>query len=171
MSRRGLCGILLLAAIGHAQDGSWVSYGLTAGETRYSPLDQINAGNAGRLGLAWTHVVGAGGGNQEATPLFWNGTIYGITNWSVVFAVDARTGKPRWRWDPEVNQDALRPRICCGAVNRGLAIHDGKIFAPVIDGRLVALDATSGKPLWESRIAYPQDWYSVTMAPRVANGK
>ena len=151
--------------------GSWLTYGLTLSETRYSPLDQINTGNVGRLGLAWTYVVGAGGGNQEATPLVWNGTIYGITNWSVVFAVDARTGKEKWRWDPEVNQDALRPRMCCGAVNRGVAIHDGKIFAPVIDGRLFALEASTGRPLWESRIAYPQDWYTVTMAPRVANGK
>jgi quinohemoprotein ethanol dehydrogenase len=88
-----------------------------------------------------------------------------------VFAVDARTGKERWRWDPEVNQEALRPKICCGAVNRGLAIYDGKIFVPVIDGRLEALDAVTGKVLWESRVAYPQEWYALTMAPRVANGK
>ena len=63
--------------------------------------------------------------------MFWNATLYGITNWSVVFAVDARTGAERWRWDPEVNQDALRPKLCCGAVNRGLALYDGKIFAPM----------------------------------------
>ena len=93
-----------------------------------------------RLGLAWSYDVGAGGGGQEATPLVWNGTIYGITNWSVVFAVDARTGKERWRWDPEVNQTAVRPKICCGVVNRGLAIYQGMIIAPVIDGRLQALE-------------------------------
>jgi quinohemoprotein ethanol dehydrogenase len=151
--------------------GSWLTYGLTLSETRYSPLDQIHAGNVERLGLSWTYSLGAGGGNQEATPLVWNDTIYGITNWSVVFAVDARTGKERWRWDPEVNQDAVRPKICCGAVNRGLAIYEGRIFAPAIDGRLLALDALTGKVLWETRIGYPQEWYSVTMAPRVANGK
>lgn len=151
--------------------GSWLSYGLTQSETRFSPLDQIDATNVGRLGLSWTYVVGAGGGNQEATPLIWNNTIYGITNWSIVFAVDARTGKERWRWDPEVNQNAVRPKICCGAVNRGLAIYDGRIFAPIIDGRLEALDALNGKVLWESRVAYPQEWYSITMAPRIANGK
>ncbi len=89
-----------------------------------------------RLGLAWSYDLGAGGGGQEATPLVSNGTIYGITNWSVVFAVDARTGKERWRWDPEVNQDAVRPAICCGVVNRGIAIYQGMIIAPVIDGRL-----------------------------------
>ena len=69
-------------------------------ETRFSPLTDINATNVARLGLAWSYDVGAGGGGQEATPLVWNGTIYGITNWSVVFAVDARTGKEKWRWDP-----------------------------------------------------------------------
>src|SRR5580704_14801626 len=149
----------------------WLTYGFTPGETRYSPLNQINSGNVKRLGLAWFYDLGAGGGGQEATPLVWNGVIYGITNWSVVFAVDARTGKELWRWDPEVNQEAVRPRICCGAVNRGLAIYDGKIFAPIIDGRLEALDAFTGKVRWESRVAYPQEWYSLTMAPRIANGK
>lgn len=151
--------------------GSWLSYGLSQSETRFSPLDRINTTNVSRLGLSWSYVPGAGGGNQEATPLVWGDTIYGITNWSVVFAVDARTGRERWRWDPEVNQDAVRPKVCCGAVNRGLAIYDGRIFAPVIDGRLEALDALTGKVLWESRVAYPQEWYSLTMAPRVANGK
>ena len=154
-----------------AMAGTWLSYGLTQSEARYSPLSQIDTTNVGRLGLAWNYVVGAGGGNQEATPLVWNDTIYGITNWSVVFAVDARTGKERWRWDPEVNQDAVWPKICCGAVNRGLAIYEGKIFAPIVDGRLEALDVRTGKVLWEARVAYPQDWYSITMAPRVANGK
>src|SRR5678815_5158083 len=117
----------------------WLTYGLTPGETRYSPLKQIDTTNVSRLGLAWSYDVGQGGGNQEATPLFWNGGLYGITNWSVVFAGEARTGKERWRWDPEVNQTTVRPKICCGVVNRGIAIYDGKIFAPVIDGRLQAL--------------------------------
>src|SRR5437867_1202554 len=149
----------------------WLTYGLTPGETRYSPLKQIDTTNVSRLGLAWSYDVGTGGGNQEATPLFWSGTLYGITNWSIVFAVDARTGKERWRWDPEVNQVTVRPKICCGIVNRGLAIYQGKIIAPVIDGRLEALDAETGKPVWEARVAYPQDNYTVTMAPRIAKGK
>jgi len=149
----------------------WLTYGLTPGETRYSPLKQIDTSNVSRLGLAWSYDVGPGGGNQESTPLFWNGSLYGITNWSVVFAVDARTGKERWRWDPEVNQTAVRPKICCGVVNRGIATYQGKIIAPVIDGRLEALDAETGKPVWEARVAYPQDSYTITMAPRIAKGK
>jgi len=149
----------------------WLTYGLTQGETRYSPLNQINTGNVNRLALAWSYDLGAGGGAQEATPVVWNGTLYGITNWSVVFAVDARTGKERWRWDPEVNQTAVFPKICCGVVNRGLAIYQGLIIAPVIDGRLQALDAETGKVVWEARVAFPQDNQTITMAPRIAKGK
>src|SRR5205809_1096288 len=149
----------------------WLTYGQNPGETRYSPLKQIDVTNVSRVGLAWSYDVGPGGGSQEGTPLFWNGTIYGITNWSVVFALDARTGKQRWRWDPEVNQAAVRPKVCCGIVNRGIAVYQGKIIAPVIDGRLEALDAESGKVLWEARVAFPQDNYTITMAPRIAKGK
>jgi quinohemoprotein ethanol dehydrogenase len=149
----------------------WLTYGATQAETRYSPLTQINTGNVSKLALAWSYDVGQGGGGQEATPLVWNGTLYGITNWSVVFALDARTGKERWRWDPEVNQDKVRSKICCGVVNRGLALYQGMIIAPVVDGRLQALDAETGKPVWEARVAFPQDYYTITMAPRIAKGK
>ena len=161
---------LALKNIGRTGE-DWVTYGLTPQETRYSPLKQIDASNVSRLGLAWSFDLGTGGGNQEATPLEWNGNIYAISNWSVVISIDARTGKERWRWDPEVNQTAVRPRICCGIVNRGIAIYQGKVIAPVIDGRLVALDAENGKPVWEARVAYPQDNYTITMAPRIAKGK
>ena len=102
----------------------------------------------------------------------WNGTIYGITNWSVVFAVDARTGKEKWRWDPEVNQTAVRPKICCGVVNRGIAIYQGKVIAPVIDGRLEALDAETGKPcMGSARRVILRTTTPITMAPRIAKGK
>jgi quinohemoprotein ethanol dehydrogenase len=149
----------------------WLSYGRTQGETRYSPLSQINTGNVSRLGLAWSYDAGTGGGGQEATPLVWNGTLYSITNWSIVFAVDARTGKERWRWDPEVNREKVGPKICCGIVNRGLALYNGMVIAPIVDGRLDALDAQTGKVIWEARVAFPQESYSITMAPRIAKGK
>ena len=156
--------------------GEWVTYGNDLAEQRFSPLTQINASNVGRLGLAWTYVVGAGGGNQEATPLAWDGTLYGITNWSIVFAVDARTGKERWRYDPGVDRAYATPGqnrgICCGVVNRGVALYDGKVISPVMDGRMVALDAASGRLLWSTRI-FGEDTtgYAITMAPRIAKGK
>jgi len=160
-----------LALVWCVSGQDWTSYGLTSAETRYSPLTQINPSNVNRLGLAWSYDLGSGGGGQEATPLVSGGTLYGITNWSVVFAVDAATGKERWRWDPQVNQTAVRPRICCGVVNRGLAMYQGMIIAPVIDGRLEAINAETGKVIWEARVAFPQDRYTITMAPRIANGK
>ncbi len=171
VARASLLLLLTACALLAQPNSDWLTYGLTQGETRYSPLDQINAGNVKRLGLQWSYELGAGGGGQEATPLVWNGTIYGITNWSVVFAVDARTGKERWRWDPEVNQAAVRNSICCGVVNRGIAIYKGLILAPVIDGRLQALNAETGKPVWEARVAFSQDEYTITMAPRMAGGR
>jgi glucose dehydrogenase len=104
----------VLKAAGTAIDpmpGTWLTYGLTQGETRYSRLKEIDASNVSKLGLSWPYVLGAGGGNQEGTPLVWNNTIYGITTWSVVFAVDARTGRELWRWDPKVNQTGMRRRM------------------------------------------------------------
>jgi quinohemoprotein ethanol dehydrogenase len=158
------------------RNGEWATHGNDPAETRYSPLDQINRSNVSRLGLAWTSIAGEGGGNQEATPLFSNGVLYAITNWSIVFAVDARTGRELWRYDPKVDRSFSTPGanrgICCGVVNRGLALHDGKVLAPVIDGRMVALDGKSGALRWSTRVL-PEDstGYSITMAPRVAGNK
>ena len=67
-----------------ASDGDWLTYGLTPGEMRFSPLKMIDASNVKRLGLAWSYETGEGGGDQEATPLVWNNTIFGVTNWSIV---------------------------------------------------------------------------------------
>ena len=163
----------LLRRVGTAADPapeSWVTYGRDQRETRYSPLRQITTANAKTLGLAWSYAMGPGGGNQEGTPLVWNGTLYGITTWSVVFALDARTGQERWRWDPQIDQAHTRPAICCGNVNRGIAIFEGMIIAPSIDGRLFALDARTGKPTWETRLVDSKDLYTITMAPRIAGG-
>ena len=91
-----------------SQSKEWLTYGGNYAETRYSPLRQIDDLNVNRLGLAWTYIVGRGGGNQEATPLFSNGVLYGITNWSIVFAVDAKTGQELWRFDPGVEHRPAR---------------------------------------------------------------
>jgi quinohemoprotein ethanol dehydrogenase len=163
--------ITLKNAAKSASDGDWLSYGLTPGETRYSPLKQIDASNVKRLGLMWSYEAGDGGGDQEGTPLVWNDTVFGVTNWSIVFAVDVRTGKEKWRWDPLVNRKPTSDKMCCGVVNRGLALYHNKVYVPVNDGRLEALDAESGKPLWEARVCYVQEEQTLTMAPRIAKGK
>jgi quinohemoprotein ethanol dehydrogenase len=162
---------LLRNAAKSASDGDWLTYGLTPGETRFSPLKHLDASNVKRLGLVWSYEVGEGGGDQEATPLVWNNTIFGVTNWSIVFAVDARTGKEKWRWDPEVNRKATSDKMCCGVVNRGLALYHNKVYVPVNDGRLEALDADTGRPVWEARVSHVQDEQTLTMAPRIAKGK
>src|SRR5260221_8694673 len=82
----------------------WLTYGLTQGETRFSPLKQIDASNVSRLGFFRATPLGPGGGNQEATPLVSNGVIYAVSNWSVVRAIDGITDEARCKWDPELNQ-------------------------------------------------------------------
>src|SRR5215510_8243083 len=159
-------------ALKNADKGSeWLTYGHTYSEQRYSTLKQIDTTNVVRLGLAWSYEVGPGGGLQEATPLFWNGVLFGITNWSITFAVDARTGKEIWRYDPEVVRGGVS--LCCGVISRGIALYEGKVIVPVVDGRLVALDAATGRVLW-SVVAIPKENgenYSFTMAPRIYKDK
>jgi len=156
-----------------AKGTEWLTYGHDYMEQRYSPLTRINASNVAGLKLAWSIDVGPGGGPQEGTPLFANGVLYGVTNWSITFAVDARTGRELWRHDPQADRNT---RLCCGVITRGVALYEGKIILPVVDGRLQALDAATGKLLW-SVWATPEKKegelspYSITMAPRVANGK
>jgi PQQ-dependent dehydrogenase (methanol/ethanol family) len=151
----------------------WVSYNGNWTEQRYSPLNQINATNVSRLGLAFTTDLPSAAGNEsrhEGTPLVYNGVLYSITPWSVVYAVDARTGKELWHQDPQVNQQVWRSRICCGVVNRGIAMYKDKIIAPVVDGRLRALDMKDGKVLWDVRVSPENMPYTITMAPRVIKG-
>jgi PQQ-dependent dehydrogenase (methanol/ethanol family) len=150
----------------------WISYNRDWAETRFSPLDQINATNVAKLGLAWSFdIPNVGDGNrQEATHLVANGVLYSIAPWSVVYAVDARTGKELWRSDPQVDQALIGSRICCGRVNRGIALYEGKVLAPVVDGRMRALDMQTGKVLWDTRVTPLNMPYSITMAPRVIKG-
>jgi PQQ-dependent dehydrogenase (methanol/ethanol family) len=151
----------------------WLTYGLDYAETRYSTLRLIDAANVSRLGPAWVAEIGPGGGGQEATPLISNGVLYAITNWSIVHAIDARTGKERWRFDPKVDRSMdqdLTDRVCCGVVQRGIALYQGKVYIPAIDGRLIAVDAESGTQVWETQTLPPNQPYSVTMAPRIVKG-
>jgi len=128
----------------------------------------------GKLGLAWSAEIPAAPGRaqnrQEGTPLVFDGVLYSISPWSVVYAIDARTGKEIWRQDPEVNQAVWQSRICCGVVNRGIAMYEGMIIAPVVDGRLRALEMGTGKILWDVRVSPENMAYTITMAPRVIKG-
>jgi quinohemoprotein ethanol dehydrogenase len=148
----------------------WLTYGHDYAETHYSPLTQINTGNVKRLGLNWSWETDAReGGGLEATPLMSNGVLYGTLTWDVMFAIDARTGKFKWRWDPEIPRQHIL-EICCGPVNRGVALYNGKVYAGLLDGRLVALDQETGKVVWQVNTIENPDTV-LTSAVRVVRGK
>ena len=125
---------------------NWLSYGRTYSEQRFSPLAKITADNAKQLGLAWFADLDTNRG-QQATPLVIDGVMYVSTAWSMVKAYDAASGKLLWSYDPEVPRE-LGVKACCDVVNRGVAAWNGKIYVGTFDGRLVALDARTGKPVW-----------------------
>ncbi len=149
--------------------GDWLSHGRDSGEQRFSPLDQISAENVARLGLAWSYATGTRRG-LEATPLVVDGVMYTSGAWSKVYAIDARTGKKIWSYDPEID-GKYGARACCDVVNRGVAVYKGKVIVAALDGRLIALDGATGKPLWEKLTIDPEKPYTITGAPRIANGK
>jgi quinohemoprotein ethanol dehydrogenase len=151
----------------------WVTYGRDYAETHHSPLEQINAANVSQLQVAWSTEVGSQG-KVETTPLVWDGMLYGTSTWSVVFAIDVRTGELKWKWDPGLVRGGAAeggPRFCCGPVNRGVAIYKGRVYVGLLDGRLVALDAKTGEIAWSVQTTPPGTDYSITGAPRVVKGR
>ena len=147
----------------------WLSYGRTYDEQRFSPLDQITDQNVARLGLAWSWDLPVARG-AEATPLMASGVLYISEPWSVVQALDAKTGKPLWRYDPEVPREKAFD-ACCDVVNRGVALWGDSVFVGALDGRLIALDAANGKPRWSTDTFDPATPRTITGAPRVVQGK
>ncbi len=148
---------------------NWLTHGRTYGEQRYSPLRQIDAGNVERLGLAWSVPMGTYRG-LEATPIVVDGVMYTTATWSVVYALDAKTGRTLWTYDPQVPK-AWGRYGCCDAVNRGVALWKGSVYVGTFDGRLVALDAKSGRKRWEVNTIDRSKPYTITGAPRVVKGK
>src|SRR5690348_10277843 len=138
----------LLAADAPANDGQWLMYGRDYSEQRYSPLKQINADNVSRLGLAWYGDLTERGGSYETTPVVVDGRIFVTSPWSKVYAFDAKTGKQLWKYDPQVPGD-YAVKLCCGIVNRGVGVWKNKVIWGTLDGRLVAVDAGTGKKVWE----------------------
>lgn len=147
----------------------WLSYGRDYGEQRFSPLNAVNTGNVNGLGLAWSADLDTARG-QEATPLVHNGVLYVSTAWSMVKAYDAANGKLLWAYDPKVPRETL-VRACCDAVNRGVALYDNKVYVGTLDGRLVALNAATGKPVWQTVAVPNQRDYTITGAPRIVKGR
>ena len=149
--------------------GNWLTHGGTHDEQRFAKLEQVNAETVGDLGLAWSAEFDTNRG-QEATPIVVDGVLYTTTAWSKVFAFDAKTGKQLWAYDPKVPGEKGF-NACCDVVNRGVAVYDGKVFSGTIDGRLIALDAGTGKEVWSTVTVDQSKPYTITGAPRVVKGK
>ena len=147
----------------------WLTYGGTYDEQRHSTLTAINKDNVSSLGVAWTYDLETNRG-VESTPIVVDGVMYVTSAWSVVYALDAKTGAELWVHDPDVDR-SVGVNACCDVVNRGVAVWDGKVYVGVIDGRLQALDAKTGDLVWETVTVDQSKPYTITGAPRVANGK
>ncbi|MDR2216613.1 MAG: PQQ-dependent dehydrogenase, methanol/ethanol family [Nevskiaceae bacterium] len=151
------------------EGGQWMSHSRTYDEQYFSPLNQINDTNIADLGLAW-FVDLPTNQNIETTPLMIDGVVYITLPWSKVMALDAKTGKQLWLYDPKV-AGAWNINICCGVDNRGVAAWNGRIIFGTLDGRLISLDAKTGEPVWSVKSTPDERRYSITGAPRIANGK
>jgi len=186
----------MLLATG-ADSANWPMFGGNYGNTRYSPLAQINATNVRDLQIAWEDEIGAswserlvgwrtkplvwyrprtwsirphqwGKEQQLSTPLAVDGVLYYTGAYNLVVAVDAASGAELWRYQHRMRTP---PLLCCGPHNRGLAAYGDKVFISTLDARLVALDKRTGTLAWDVEIADPKQNYSVTMAPLAVDGK
>jgi len=152
-----------------SEPAMWMTVGRTYNEQRFSLLKQINDTNAAQLGLAWSFDLDTARG-QEATPLVIDGVMYFSTAWSMVKALDAKRGALKWAFDPKVPRE-YGVKVCCDVVNRGVAAWNGKIYVGTLDGRLIALNAENGEPVWSVQTTDETKPYAITGAPRVAKGK
>jgi quinohemoprotein ethanol dehydrogenase len=146
---------------------NWPAAGGGQNGSCYSSLRSINASNVKRLGFAWQYDLTTRRG-QEATPIVVDGVMYTSGTWGYVYALDARTGKEKWRYDPHASPASAR-NPCCDLINRGVAVWMGRVYVAAVDGKLHALDASTGRLLWVADTitdhALP---YSSTGAPQIA---
>lgn len=159
----------IVQANSDAEKGNWLTHGRTYAEERYSPLKQIDVNSISKLSLAWYYDIPTKRG-LEASPIVDNGVMYSTGAWSIVYANDALTGKLLWQYDPKVDR-SIAVVGCCDAVNRGVAVWEDKVIFGSYDGRLIALDANSGEPVWETLTIDKDKPYTITGAPRIIKGK
>jgi alcohol dehydrogenase (cytochrome c) len=150
---------------------NWLTYSGNLSGWRYSPLTQITPANVRNLELQWvfqTRAPAEANEKFEATPLVVDGVMYTVLAPNHVVALDAVTGRMFWIYSPAISPLA---RVCCGRVNRGLAILGDTLFMGTIDGHLIALDAKTGRPVWDKAVVDPELGYSFTLAPLVIKDK
>jgi len=164
-----LCGAALATETIGA-DSDWPAVGGAADEAAYTRLAEIDAGNVARLGLTWSLDL-PGEVTLEGTPLAIDGTLYFTGSYAAVYAVDGASGELLWRYDPETwKHNPIKMHFSFGA-NRGLAYENGKVYVAALDGRLIALDAKTGKEVWVAESIPPGALNISTGAPRAMNGK
>ena len=152
-----------------SEPGNWLAYGRDYQEQRFSPLTRVNRETVGRLAPAWVEDLNTVYA-LEATPIVVDGTLFVSGSWSIVYAFDAATGERKWTYDPQVPREYLR-KVCCGPINRGVAVYQGNVYVGTLDGRLVAIDATTGTKVWETDTVIDRTRsYSITGAPKAARG-
>src|SRR5262249_48925734 len=132
---------------GDSEPGQWLANGRDLGGSYYSPLKQINTQNVSELGFAWQFKTNTYRG-MEATPLVIDGVLYVSGIWGAVYAMDAASGRPLWTFDPHSDPSSAR---WAGEdiVNRGVSVWNGKVYVIAMDCRLFALDAGTGRVLWQ----------------------
>jgi alcohol dehydrogenase (cytochrome c) len=152
---------------GAATPQNVLTYGMSYGQQRFSPLDQINRQTVKRLVPAWSYSMDNNTG-EESQPLIYDGTMY-VTSQNKTVAVDALTGREIWNTPVEYPPATTRV-VCCGVVNRGAAIYEGRIFRTTLDARVIALDAKTGKEVWAVKSGDAKDGIAMTGAPLIADG-
>ena len=146
---------------------NWLMFSGGYSGWRHSPLKQITPANAKNLEMKWAFQADSTE-KLESTPLVVDGVLYFTQPPNDIVALDARTGRIFWIYQYQVAPDA---RVCCGRVNRGLAILGDTLFMGTIDAHLVAVNAKSGRLIWDTRVGTAKDGYAVTMAPMVVKDK
>ena len=155
-----------------AEDGQWTIPAKNYASTRYSGLDEINAGNVGKLQVAFSFSTGVNRG-QESAPLVVGSTMYLVTPYpNIVYALDlTQPGAPiKWQYNPKPDASA-QGVACCDVVNRGPTYDGGKVFVTTLDNHVVAVDANTGKEVWKVQLGDINKGETMTMAPFVARGK
>ena len=147
--------------------GDVLTYGMGYSNQRFSPLEKINKKNVAHLQPVWNYSLNNPQG-QESQPIIYNGVMYVTTHTSTV-AVDALTGRQIWKTDLEFAGDVFR-MACCGLLNRGVAIYDGRVYRGTLDAHLIAYDAKTGKQLWKTQVVDYKQGHAMTAAPLIANG-
>ncbi len=156
------------ADLEQADPRNWPAVGRSANDTHYSPLNEINRDTVSRLRLAWTVDLDAT--SVQSTPLAVDGVVYVAAGYSLVYAIDGRSGKQLWRHDPQVTRTAGR-KLRGGAGVRGLAYSKGRLYVGTHDGRLLALDAKKGSLVWGIESIRGDDRSFISGPPRVFGDK